>query len=153
MNIRRVTDALKKFTDYGKRLFFELAVELYALYVVMKDSRVPLRVKLIALIPAAYFISPIDVIMDPIPVLGQLDDLIVFRYSYKVLVKLIPQDVLSECREKARQTLVPREESMYRAWIILVLISILLAVFGIVFLFKKMRRGKLGTSLSVLPMS
>jgi uncharacterized membrane protein YkvA (DUF1232 family) len=153
MKIRQAAEAFKRMVDYGKRLFYELAVEMYALYIVMKEPRVPLRVKLIVLVPVVYFISPIDIIMDPIPVLGQLDDLIVFRYSYKVIVRLIPPGVLSDCRKRSHQALVLREESLHRAWLILVLISILLAIFGIVFLVKKMKRGRVGTSLSSLVMS
>jgi len=153
MNIRRSIEAFKQALDYGKRLFYQLAVEIYALYNVMKEPRVPLRVKLIALIPVVYFVSPVDIIMDPIPVLGQLDDLIVFRYSYKILVKLIPPEVLSACREKAHQSLVLKEESLYRAWFILVLISALMALFGIVFLIKKIRRGRLRTSLPFMTTS
>jgi len=146
MNIRRSVEALKKAGDYGKRLFYQLAVELYALCIVLGEPRVPRRVKLIALIPIAYFVSPIDIIMDPIPVLGQLDDLIVFRYSYKMLVRLIPADVLSECRKRAHDALILREQNIHRAWFILVLISVLMALFGIVFLIKKMRRGRFRTS-------
>ena len=146
MNIRRIVEALKKAVDYGKRLFFQLAVELYALYIVLRDPRVPRRVKLIILIPIAYFVSPIDIIMDPIPVLGQLDDLIVFRYSYKLLVRLIPADILSECRKRAHDILILREQHIHRAWLILVLISVLMALFGMVFLIKKMRRGRFRTS-------
>jgi len=152
MNVRRSIEAFRQALDYGKKLFYQLAVEIYALYIVMKEPRVPLRVKLIALIPVLYFVSPIDIIMDPIPVLGQLDDLIVFRYSYKVLVKLIPPEVLSECRKSAHDTLILREESIQRAWLILVMISLLMALFGIVLLIKKMRRGRLGVSLSLLAM-
>ena len=153
MNTGRIAGAFRKATAYGKRLFYELAVELYALYIVLKDPRVPLRVKIVALIPIAYFVSPIDVIMDPIPLLGQLDDLVVFRYSHKLLVKLIPPEVLSECRARARQALVLREEGLHRVWFILVLISVLLSLFGIVFLIKKMRRGRLGPSPSPQAMS
>jgi len=153
MNIRRSIEALKQTLDYGKRLFYQLAVELYALFIVLREPRVPLRVKLIALIPIAYLVSPIDIIMDPIPVLGQLDDLIVFRYSYKLLVKLIPVDVLKECRKRAHDTLILREESIQRAWFILVLISALMALFGMVFLIKKIRRGRLRTTLPFMTIS
>lgn len=40
-----------------------------------RDERVPWRSKLVAGATAAYLISPLDLIPDPIPGVGQLDDL------------------------------------------------------------------------------
>ena len=64
--------------------------ELYALYLAYKDPRVPW-----------YAFSPIDLIPDPIPVLGYLDDLILIPLGIALVIKLIPPDVLNECRERA----------------------------------------------------
>jgi uncharacterized membrane protein YkvA (DUF1232 family) len=50
----------------------------------------------------AYAFSPIDLIPDPIPVLGYLDDLILIPLGVMLVVKLIPPPILAECRQKAQ---------------------------------------------------
>jgi uncharacterized membrane protein YkvA (DUF1232 family) len=39
---------------------------------------------------------------DPIPILGYLDDLILVPLGIAFAIRMIPEDVLYECREKAR---------------------------------------------------
>lgn len=50
--------------------------DVLALWLARRDPRVPWPAKLLAALVAAYALSPIDLIPDFIPVLGQLDDLI-----------------------------------------------------------------------------
>jgi uncharacterized membrane protein YkvA (DUF1232 family) len=45
-----------------------------------------------------YFASPIDLIPDAIPVLGQLDDLLIVPGLIALALKLIPPSVVAECR-------------------------------------------------------
>lgn len=49
----------------------------------------------------AYALSPIDLIPDFIPVLGYLDDAILLPGLIWITVRLLPPDVLAECRERA----------------------------------------------------
>ena len=45
-----------------------------------------------------YLVSPIDLVPDFVPVLGQLDDLLVVGGLVFMAVKLAPRDVVEECR-------------------------------------------------------
>ena len=76
--------------------------EVFALYLAYKDPRVPWYARLFALCVVGYAFSPIDLIPDPIPVLGYLDDLILIPLGVALAIRMIPDDVLEECREKAR---------------------------------------------------
>ena len=75
--------------------------ETYALYLAYRDPRVPWYAKLLAACVVAYAFSPIDLIPDFIPVLGTLDDLVLIPLGIALSVKLIPPQVMAECRAHA----------------------------------------------------
>ena len=78
-----------------------LKAELYAFYLAYRDPRVPLYARVFAAVVVGYAFSPIDLIPDPIPVLGYLDDLVLIPLGIALSVRMIPEPVLAECREKA----------------------------------------------------
>lgn len=80
----------------------KLKTEVYALYLAYKDPRVPWYARVFTAIVVGYAFSPIDLIPDPIPVLGYLDDIILVPLGIALAVRMIPPHVLTECREKAR---------------------------------------------------
>jgi uncharacterized membrane protein YkvA (DUF1232 family) len=61
----------------------------------------PLLPKMLALLVVGYFLSPIDLIPDFIPVLGYLDELILLPACIYLILRLVPAPVLAECRAKA----------------------------------------------------
>jgi uncharacterized membrane protein YkvA (DUF1232 family) len=65
--------------------------DVHALYFAARDPRVPWHAKALALVVAGYALSPIDLIPDFIPVLGQLDDLILVPLGIALAVKLTPK--------------------------------------------------------------
>src|ERR1700675_893078 len=73
----------------------------HAIYLASRDPRVPWYVKFLAIAVAAYALSPIDLIPDFIPVVGYLDDLIIVPLGIWLVVSLIPEDVMAECRARA----------------------------------------------------
>ena len=85
-----------------KRWAQRLRVEVYALYLAYKDPRVPWYARAFAAVVVAYAFSPIDLIPDPIPVLGYLDDLVIVPLGVALAIKMIPPQVLAERREEAR---------------------------------------------------
>jgi uncharacterized membrane protein YkvA (DUF1232 family) len=76
--------------------------DVVALWLAAHDGRVPLAAKLVAAAVAAYALSPIDLIPDFVPVLGYLDDLFIVPAGLVVAIKLVPPDVLADCRVRAR---------------------------------------------------
>lgn len=76
--------------------------DVVAVWLAARDARTPWHAKALALVIAAYALSPIDLIPDFIPVLGFLDDLILIPAGMWLAVQMIPPDVMAECRAKAK---------------------------------------------------
>lgn len=72
-----------------------------AVFLALKDTRTPFPAKLLAAITICYALSPIDLIPDFIPVLGYLDDVILLPALIALTMKLIPEEVWEECKEKS----------------------------------------------------
>jgi uncharacterized membrane protein YkvA (DUF1232 family) len=75
--------------------------DILALYLAVRDPRVPWYVKALAAATTAYALSPIDLVPDFIPVLGYLDDAIILPAAIALTVRLIPEDVMAGLREEA----------------------------------------------------
>jgi uncharacterized membrane protein YkvA (DUF1232 family) len=87
--------------DAWKRWARALKQEAHALYLVARDPRVPWYAKAVALVVAAYALSPIDLIPDVIPVLGYLDDLIIVPAGIALVIRLVPPPIMAEHRATA----------------------------------------------------
>lgn len=88
--------------------------EVYAIHLAGKDPRVPWYAKLLAVCVVAYAFSPIDLIPDFIPILGYLDDLILVPLGIYFVLRMIPDEVLAECRATAQATM---SQNRHRSWI------------------------------------
>ena len=75
----------------------------YALYIAAGHPRTPWYAKVLAAAVVAYALSPVDLIPDFIPVVGYLDDLIIVPLGIAAVLRLMPADVLEECRELAQK--------------------------------------------------
>lgn len=71
------------------------------LWFARKHPATPLLAKALAVVVVAYALSPIDLIPDFIPVLGYLDDVILLPVLIWLMVRLIPERVMVECRMQA----------------------------------------------------
>jgi uncharacterized membrane protein YkvA (DUF1232 family) len=79
----------------------ELKRHTLVVYFAARDPRTPWLVRLLALLVAAYALSPIDLIPDFIPVLGYLDDLVIVPLGVLLVLKLVPPEVTRSAREQA----------------------------------------------------
>lgn len=107
----------------------ELQAEIYALYLAYKDPRVPWYARVFAACVVGYAFSPIDLIPDPIPVLGYLDDLLLVPLGIKLALAMIPAQVLAESRDKAREVMRQGRPVNRAAAVGVVAIWLLLAAF------------------------
>jgi len=78
-----------------------LQVEARVLALAVGDPRVPRHVKVVAGAVLAYALSPIDLIPDFIPVVGHLDDLVLVPLGVLLVRRMIPREVLEDCRRRA----------------------------------------------------
>lgn len=107
-------------------------MEVYALYIAQRDPRVPWYARLLAICVVGYAFSPIDLIPDPIPIIGYLDDLLIVPLGIWLILKMIPQEVMTECREKARNGIETGKPNWVAAGIIIaiwILLAILIGYF------------------------
>ena len=121
--------------DGWKQRARQLKTEVYALYLAYRDPRVSWPARIFAACVVAYAFSPIDLIPDPIPVLGYLDDLILIPLGVALARKMIPADVLEECRERARVEIADKPVNRAAAAVI-VAVWLLLAALAVALLLK-----------------
>ena len=112
----------------------ELKRETYALYYACKDSRVPWYVKFLAGCAIAYAVSPIDLIPDFIPVLGLLDDLILLPLAIILILKLIPANIMDDCRRQAEAT-VASDKNQLQSWNASLVIIVIWFIVGVILAF------------------
>jgi uncharacterized membrane protein YkvA (DUF1232 family) len=73
----------------------------HAVWLAARHPGTPWYVKALAVAVAAYALSPIDLIPDFVPVLGYLDDLVIVPLGILLVRRLVPAQVLAECRAAA----------------------------------------------------
>lgn len=77
--------------------------DVHALWLAARDPRTPWYARALAMALAAYALSPIDLIPDFVPLLGYLDDAILLPIGILVAIRLIPAEVMAECRVRAAE--------------------------------------------------
>jgi uncharacterized membrane protein YkvA (DUF1232 family) len=97
-----------------------------AVYLASRDPRTPWYAKALAIGVAAYALSPIDLIPDFIPILGQLDEAIILPLGIWLVVRMIPPEVMAEHRRAAAVLAEQTPRSMAGA-VAIVAIWVLLA--------------------------
>ena len=117
---------MSQWLEIWKQKVRELKAEVYTLYLAYKDPRVPLYARFFAACVVGYAFSPIDLIPDPIPILGYLDDLILIPLGVILAIKMIPPLVLNECREWAQEEMKRGKPVNWAAAAVIISIWVLL---------------------------
>lgn len=94
-------------------------------YFAARDPRTPLFVRMLAILVAAYALSPIDLIPDFIPVIGYLDDLILLPLGIALIVRLTPPEVIQAAQAQAAAA--TEKPTSYLAAVVVVGIWLLIA--------------------------
>ncbi len=105
--------------------------ETYTLFLACRHPRTPWYARLVAAVIVAYAFSPIDLIPDFIPVLGYLDDLVLIPLGLALTIRLIPADVMDECRAQAAAVMAAGKPVNWVAGAVIIGIWLILAVAGI----------------------
>jgi uncharacterized membrane protein YkvA (DUF1232 family) len=79
--------------------------ELRVYQLVLKDPRTPRLAKIFLGLAVGYVLLPFDLIPDFLPIIGHLDDAIIVPALVFLALKLIPSEIVVECRHKAAATL------------------------------------------------
>ncbi|PEU01518.1 hypothetical protein CN287_26540 [Bacillus cereus] len=108
-----------------------LKKQLLVLYLAYRDERVPWYAKLFTMLVVAYAFSPIDLIPDFIPILGYLDDLILVPLGVYLASKLIPKEVLEDCKRKVEERQTISKPKNWITGIIIITLWILVFVWAV----------------------
>jgi uncharacterized membrane protein YkvA (DUF1232 family) len=105
-----------------------LKTETLALYFAARHPDTPWTARLLVAFIVGYALSPIDLIPDFIPVLGYLDELILLPLLLGLALRLIPPQVIVECRQRANEWADRPQPSSRMAAIMIFMIWLLAAV-------------------------
>lgn len=113
-----------------KTSLHNLARDIIAAFMAIRDPEVPILAKGVSLLSVLYVIMPFDLIPDMIPVLGWLDDLAAVPLAAYLAGKLIPHDILSRLRARADVMVVRWGPRFILLAVLFVLVWLTLAAIG-----------------------
>ncbi|MGZ8982863.1 MAG: YkvA family protein [Methylotenera sp.] len=87
-----------------KSLSRQLKQEFAVYRLVLKHPETPWGAKLFLGLAVGYLLMPFDLIPDFIPVLGQLDDVIIIPILLYMALLFIPKTVIQSCREQVQSS-------------------------------------------------
>ncbi|MFW6075499.1 MAG: YkvA family protein [Chloroflexota bacterium] len=103
-----------------------LATDIYVATLVLRDPRTPRSAKVAAILFGFYILNPLDVIPDPIPILGILDDGVALWLTLFLVSQLAPGPVLEAAERHAERTDAPQR--------VLRILTVILGLLAIIWL-------------------
>lgn len=104
------------------------ATYLIALWKLARHARTPRAAKIAAVVVLAYAASPIDLIPDFIPVLGQLDDLVLVPLGVALVIRLVPRPLWAQVLAEAERSAQKLPASRWGAMLVLLTWALLLGL-------------------------
>ncbi len=80
----------------------ELVQQIKLVYYLVRDRDVPIYLKVLPFLGVLYVLFPIDIITDFVPVLGQIDDLMILTIGAKVFIEMAPAPVVAKYMAQMR---------------------------------------------------
>jgi uncharacterized membrane protein YkvA (DUF1232 family) len=84
--------------DTLKAVARRMTRELKVYRLVLRDRRTPKLAKVLLWLALGYAALPFDLIPDFLPIIGHLDDLIIVPALIILALKLVPTEIVDECR-------------------------------------------------------
>lgn len=89
---------IQRIKGFGRQLKQE--VDVYRL--IMTDPRTPWMARLLLGLAVGYLLLPFDLIPDFVPIIGHVDDLIVVPALVLLSLKLVPEEIVQDCRRRTQ---------------------------------------------------
>jgi uncharacterized membrane protein YkvA (DUF1232 family) len=100
------------FFERLKSLGRNLKQEIRVYKLVLGDCRTPWLAKFLLGLAVGYVLMPFDIIPDFIPVIGHIDDAVIVPLLVFLALKLIPEGIIEECRDKVKGELLAGSAEM-----------------------------------------
>ena len=95
-----------KISSRLKQIARRLKTELVLYQLIMRHPQTPRMAKVLLWLAVGYILLPFDLIPDFIPVIGQLDDLVIVPGLVYLALKIIPAELVHECRAQLEESSV-----------------------------------------------
>ena len=92
----------------GKESIALVLRQAWTLTLLLKHPRTPWASRVVAGCTVSYLLSPVQLIPTFVPVIGQLDDLFVLFIGMKLIRRLTPGEILTECERQAESSILPK---------------------------------------------
>ncbi len=84
-------------------LFWKARKKFKLAWALFRDKRVPIWQKGILFLPLIYIFSPLNLLSFAIPIIGQIDDVMIILLSIELLERVVDKDILADHQPKLVQ--------------------------------------------------
>lgn len=104
---------IRKLNRFAHQLGIQVVYQVLNMYyLLIGESKVPLRIRLLVMAALGYFILPADLISDFIPVFGFSDDLSFLTYAFGQAFKYMGPEIKNKSKNKLKKWFPKQAEEM-----------------------------------------